>query len=406
MRIIGLDVGRGSAVLCCLDSFPTNIQQLYKQMKQGKQFSYVKCDRLGVESLIKLEPNGLVLEPTGHWYAHFWVLVAKKHDIPVYWIGNTDLDKQRGSYGFVNKRDEEDALCLAACYFDPRFIDNRGNKRFLANYYSISSLDVLRENFLEKEQLQKLRTTLITQLRLRLAVEFPEIVKRSFKISNFRSYSPTVAFIAGLHTSTLLENLYQKSIAHSLDIKLSKYTVDHAKAIFCLDLRISEIYDELEAYLNNDEYSRYIAVFKRFGFGINTASLLLYHVAPFERFLIDGKPWVERELSNGKWQKRDRSLRKFQSFLGLSYAYRTSGNLSSKKFSGSSLVRSHLYAWAICMVAPSKNRINSDVGRVLSDRYQELRLTVKGKDAIIRILFLATRLLYRELLTEFKMNKS
>lgn len=40
--------------------------------------------------------------------------------------------------------------------------------------------------------------------------------------------------------------------------------------------------------------------------------------------------------------------------------------------------------------------------RCLSDRYQELRKTVKGKDTLIRILFKTTRLLYRELLTSIK----
>ena len=84
----------------------------------------------------------------------------------------------------------------------------------------------------------------------------------------------------------------------------------------------------------------------------------------------------------------------------MSYSYADSGKKSTKKFHGLSMVRSHLYAWAVCMVAPSSNRINSSVGRQLSDRYQELRKTVKGKDALIRILFKSTRILYSELVKE------
>jgi hypothetical protein len=129
--------------------------------------------------------------------------------------------------------------------------------------------------------------------------------------------------------------------------------------------------------------------------------LLLYHCYPFERFLINGKPWIEREENKfGKLQKRDRSLRKFQAYLGLSYSYRASGEKKSRKFHGSSLVRSHLYVWAVCMIAPSNYRIKSDIGVQLSDRYIELRTTVKGKDALIRILFKATRMLFYELLNE------
>jgi hypothetical protein len=51
--------------------------------------------------------------------------------------------------------------------------------------------------------------------------------------------------------------------------------------------------------------------------------LLLYHCYPFEKFLVGGKPWIEREIGhNGKVQKRDRSLHKFQAYLGMSYRYK------------------------------------------------------------------------------------
>ena len=117
MRIIGLDIGRGVAVACLLEHFPVNIQQHYKQLKRNKQFYKLTTSQAGVDKFLSLEPDGIVLEPTGHWYSHFWVTVAKAHNTDIYWVGHSDLDKQRGSYGFTNKRDEEDALCLAACYF-------------------------------------------------------------------------------------------------------------------------------------------------------------------------------------------------------------------------------------------------------------------------------------------------
>ena len=66
-------------------------------------------------------------EPTGHWYSYFWVTVAKQHNIAICWVSHTDLDFKRGGYGFINKRDTEDALCLAATYFDSQFVDDLGN---------------------------------------------------------------------------------------------------------------------------------------------------------------------------------------------------------------------------------------------------------------------------------------
>ncbi len=137
-------------------------------------------------------------------------------------------------------------------------------------------------------------------------------------------------------------------------------------------------------------------------FGLDNQVLLLYHCYPFEKFLSNGKPLIERELKNNQWQKRDRSLRKFQAFMGMSFSYEQSGNTIKRKFHGSTIVRSHLYIWAVCMVAPSKHgyRISGDIGRQLSDRYRELRTNVKGKDSLTRILFKVTRMLFYELLDE------
>ena len=356
----------------------------------------------GVKTLLSLKPDAIVLEPSGHWYAHFWVTVAKAHNIKIYWLGHCDLDKQRGSYGFTNKRDEEDALCLAASYFDDRLIDEHGNKRFLNYYYDSEIISRIRELFLEKEQLQKLRSGLISQLRQRLAYEYPEIVKHNMTISPIRGFTPIVSWLAGIHQDKRYDNKYKLSIAHKLNIQISDYTRRHSSAIVNLETRINKHYDYLEAALDQPEFTPYLKVFDRFGFGLDNKVLLLYHCYPLEKFLINGKPWIERELKNDRWQKRDRSLRKFQAFLGLSFSYKQSGDKQSRSFHGSSLVRSHLYIWAVCMVAPQKYgyKISGEIGQELSDRYQELRINVKGKDSLTRILFKATRMLFYELLNE------
>ncbi len=404
MRIIGLDVGCGSAVLCCLDEFPINIQQHYKSLRKEKKFIKVNCDAAGLAKLISLHPDGIVIEPTGHWYSHFWSTVAKQNNIDIYWIGHTDLDKQRGSYGFTNKRDEKDALCLAASYFDNRFINKVGQRRFLNYYYgSDAIIAIVRELFLKKEQLQKLRSNLISQLRQRIAFEYPEAVKHSFKISPVRGFTPLLGWLAQRHTSAQIENKYRLSIAHQLNIQISDYTRAHASTSVDLELRITEHLDKLNSILDYLQFKPYFAVFDRFGFGLDNKILLLYHCYPFDKFLLNGKAWIEREAGkNGKMQKRDRSLRKFQAFMGMSYSYRQSGDKKSRSFHGSNLVRAHLYAWAVCMVAPSNQRIKTDIGKQLCDRYQQSRVNVKGKDALIRILFKATRMLFYELLNELK----
>jgi hypothetical protein len=150
-------------------------------------------------------------------------------------------------------------------------------------------------------------------------------------------------------------------------------------------------------------------VFDRFGFGIDSRALLLSYIYPIERFLVDGKCWIEWENAKGKMQKRDRavpglpdrSLRKFQGYIGLSYKIKQSGDKTTRSFGGTRLIRSHLYVWAVCQIAPKKYgyKVKTSIGKQLSDRYLEMREVqkIKGKDALMRILFKATRMLFYEL---------
>ena len=400
-RIVGLDVGRGSAVLCCLDKLPSNIQQHYKKLKCDRAFYKVDCSRAGVEKLLFLEPTGIVLEPSGHWYSHFWVTVANKYNIPIYWVGHTDLAAQRKHYGFTNKRDEEDALCLAACYFDREFVDIHGQKRFI-KYYQDECITRLRELFHEKEQLQKLRTNLVTILRQRLSYEFPEAARSTLKISSIKGYTPLIYWLAFDTQATRYDSKYSESIAGELGITISEYTRSHAQTIIDIEQRIANHLELIKSAIAHPSFDDYNRVFDRFGFGVTCRVLLLIHVFPIDRFLLDGKPWIEYERSREKLQKRDRSLRSFQAYLGLSFSYEISGSSKKRKFHGSCLVRSHLYMWAVCMVARQGNIIGSDIGKELSDRYQELRSRYRGKDSLNRILFKVTRMLFYELVTQIK----
>ena len=402
-QIVGLDVGRNSAVLCCLSEFPNNIQQHYKTLRKEKKFYQVNCDRAGVDKLLSLNPTAIVLEPTGHWYSQFWVMIAQKHGITIYWVGHNDLDTRRRSYGFTNKRDEEDALSLACCYFDDRFINIHGKKRFL-NLTHNQTITRVRELFNEKEQLQKLRVNLVSQLRQRLSYEFPEASRHSMKISEVKGYTPIIYWLAFNHKNARYDNKYKQSITHELGIKISNFTRAHAHTIIDLEKRITQTLDFIEQAIALPEFAAYNRVFDRFGFGVNCRALLLFNLYPFDKFLVDGKPWVEYEPSNGKLQKRDRSLRKFQAFVGLSYSYRQSGDKVSRKFHGNGIIRSHLYMFVICTITRTKNISHNELRTKLSNRYQDLRKSVKGKDAITRILFKLTRMLFYELVKETKID--
>lgn len=399
--IVGLDIGRSTAVAAALDYFPANPKRYFNEHRRN--FVRLNTSIEGIEQLLSLNPTALVMEPTGNWYSAFWREFALSSGIPAYWVGHADLSHQRGSYGFVNKRDDEDAFCLALCYFDERFIDIHGRKRFI--WFESGTCALLRQKFLELEQIDKNRTALVNQLRQRLTLEFPEIATRKFSASQKLGFTPVLGALAGIHTYTRIENELKRSCARTLGIEISDFTSDHALAICTMELRERKIKRALAHLLEDPEFSPYLKVFAQFGFGVRMQALMLSQVYPFEKFLIDGKRYIEwEEDAKGKLQKRDRSLRSFQAYMGLSYSLKQSGDKKSKRFHGSTIVRSHLYAWALSVIAPQPpKRLNTSIGHILGEKFDSLRTEdspIPGKDSFTRVLFKTTALLFRELRIE------
>ena len=166
---------------------------------------------------------------------------------------------------------------------------------------------------------------MISQLRQRLAYEFPEVVKHKFTISSVHGFTPMIGWLAGCHSTVRLENKYRASVAPSLGITISNYTKAHASLIMAIETRITANLDRFREVLEYPQFAPYFEVFDRFGFGLDNKILLLYHCYPFDKFLVNGIAWIERVArDNDKLQKRDRSLRKFQAYMGMSYKYHKS----------------------------------------------------------------------------------
>lgn len=412
MKIAGLDIGQGTACIAVLETFPVNIQKHFKLHR--KDFIKLSANKEGLEKFLSYNLDGIVLEPTGGWYSSYWIEVAKRFEIPYYLVGHADLAGQRKSYGFTNKRDEEDALCLGATFFDERFIDCHGEKRWLKRS-SFETLSKIRRSLLDREQLDKIRSGLIAQLKLRLSYEYPEISKKQFVISQTKGYTPIVRWLAGKLKSDSYDKKYKESSAYLLGIMISEYTKHHSLMLVDIEQRLISSENQLMISLDCPQFAPYLKVFNRFKFGLINKSILLLHIYPFEKFLLNDKKWIEHDTINGKRKKYDRSLKQFQAYLGLSFSLQQSGDSLSKKFHGSSLVRSHLYAWAVAMVLPGTKqenketgyKINSETGKMLGEKYEEMRTDearLKGKDAIIRLLFKVTRTLFNQLYQELKIH--
>lgn len=398
--VLGLDIGKnGKAIACALSCFPDNLKRWFLASKNTNAFFPVSpCDE-SINRIKQLAPTALVLEPTGSHYSAFWGQFAKVHRIPCYWMSHQELRGQRIHFGFSNKTDWIDACCLAASYFDVDFVDRWGQKRFLKHYHE-TKINQLRELVYEIEQLDAMRNALINQLRQRLSLEFPEASGRAWK-RGCKGYTPFLDWLGHQHPSGRYQKLWDGSIAHALGIDLTTYSEDHARAIVSIEERLTRHETTLTQLLTDQDFACYIKVFDEFGFGLTMRSLLLKQVYPFEKFLIEGSPLIE--IENGK--KRHRSLRSFQAFLGLSRQIKQSGDKRSNRFSGSTICRSHLYAWFLCRIAVNNpaQQLQTPTGQALRTKWEATRrANIKGKDGIIRCLFLATRLMFAQLVTATK----
>ncbi len=399
--IVGLDIGKhGHAVACPLSIMPENILKYHDDPSSG--FFKLTPSKQSIQLLLLWNPTGIVMEPTGGWYSAFWHRVAEVQNIPVYWMGHADLKGQRAHFGFPNKYDKNDALCLAASYFDPQFIDRHGNKRFLKGY-RIKEIQAVRELIFELEQLDKVRTGLVNQLRQRLAYEYPEAAGQAWH-PNKKGLTPFLLWLTGQYHYQRRINNYENSIARQLGIDLSGYSIDHANQILTVERRRQETEDQLSQALAANCFVPYLKAFEPFGWSVSMQALILLKVYPFEKFLLNGFPetrWVDTP-NNGK-QKRHISLQHFQSYMGLSRKVEQSGDGTLIKWSSSAMLRSHLYIWCMARICPKPpRRLDSEIGEKLGAKWDYLKSskTAKGKDAIIRVCFTATRYLFYRLRNE------
>ncbi|MGL5083169.1 MAG: hypothetical protein ACRC8A_16930 [Microcoleaceae cyanobacterium] len=413
MIVVGLDVGRNHAVAAALDCFPNNLQRYYSQNR--KEFVRVDCNKDGFDLLWGMNPDKVVMEPTGGWYSRLIAERCEDQGIEVLWIGHADLKAQRMSYGFKNKRDPEDALCLGACYFDERFIDKHGQKRFIKFNQDIR---LLQDWFYEVEQIDKVGNSLINQIRQRLCYEFPEWAQHEAKdcgINPKLGCHPFWSALAGEHTYSQFRKAYSSTVGAGL----SDYTRFHAKRLCDLKRQELHVLEKMEEFLRKPEFEPYLQAMSPFKFGVKNKSYLLCKIYPFEKFLIDGRVYLEHHTnSKGKRSKHDYSQRQFQAYLGLSYTLEKSGDSGQlkKKFHGSKICRSSLYMWAKGRFDKERGKyIPSEQGQAIWEKHKTHRRlhdigngrmkagddAIGGDDAIIRLLFRTTYELYKNLKQEF-----
>jgi hypothetical protein len=63
----------------------------------------LECNTEAIEIIKSLEVDAIILEPTGYWYASFWVNCANHLGLKVYWISHQQVKINRSHYGQTKK---------------------------------------------------------------------------------------------------------------------------------------------------------------------------------------------------------------------------------------------------------------------------------------------------------------
>lgn len=392
MRIVGLDIGSDNAVFCCLSESPPSLKKYFDLHR--REFPKVFANREGVRILLLLEPDIVVMEPTGIHYAEFWYQVLIKSGVEVRWVGHVQVKNFRKSHRLPSKNDAADALGMAAYGWqhleEPEF--------FLK--IQIKSMSELRRFCLQLQHINRIENPIMNCARQYLSHEFPEAAKIDSKEAEDGAL-PLWAWLAQERRSPHYDRLWAKSVARDFEIEISDFTRIAARRICDLERQQRQTEAQIKEVLRSPEFDTYNRVFDYFGFGLRTRAILLSHVYPFSNFLAEtGQPLIDIEINElGKPQRRDRSLRAFKLRLGMGLVEDSSGKSQKWIPGGSDICRKTLWQWVLTKIEPRASRGRVPVGAELGLYIDGLKAGgVPGKVAQSRCAAKAVTLLYRALL--------
>ena len=390
MKILGADVCKDRVVCWILEEWPRHLKEHWKQFC-GSRSKNPKEDPLtfyfnsvGIQGLIYLKPDAVILEPTGVHYSWLIAHICKIEGIQVLWVGHCEAVYYRKQNKLPDKNDLADALALAAYAYmhwdEPEF--------FL--WFQPQVAARIRELYLQLKSLARMQSPIINRSRQQLAREFPEAAfKESPQGSDY--LSPLWAWLGNRERnlkklSTYYERLYSQSVAPRYGVELSSFTQKTANLLCDIHLWEREIEVELHQLLLRPEFKPYNRVFTQFGIGLRPRALLLSQIYPISRF-----------ESMGSFKRR----------LGWAGDEESSGDkVSWKAGTGSKMCRTEMYLWVLCRIAPQKNRPKTGVGKKLSEFYdhrsQQFNEGREGDKSFGNLVICQTaayscRLLFREL---------
>lgn len=354
MRIVGGDICKDRVVCWLLEEWPRNLRDYWRSNKDQRskepgedEFTFY-FTKAGIEKFLQMEPEVLVLEPTGVHYSWLLANICEQEGIQVAWVGHQEAVYYRKQNKLPDKNDLADALALAA-YAHLHW----GKTEFFLDFEP-GAIARIRELYLQLKSLVRMQSPVINRGRQQLAREFPEVALTDSRQAR-DGLTPLWAWLAnrerGVKANYRYDRLYENSLAPAYGVGISPFTERLANLLCDLHLWEREIEEELRLLLNRTEFKPYIKVFNLFGIGTRPATLLLSQIYPISKF-----------DNLGSFKKR----------LGMARDEESSGDkLGWKTGSGSKMCRQELYLWILVAIAPTKSRPKNAIGKKLGDFYDK-----------------------------------
>jgi hypothetical protein len=389
MKIIGIDVSRGSVTICPLEVLPRD----FKRYRDGVE--KLELSSSGIERLLEIGPNGVVLEPTGGHYSKLWASHLRRANISVRWVDHGAVDAYRRSHRCPNKSDLHDAVALA-CYG----IEHWHNEEYFINPTQIE----LRDFCLQINHLNTLITSTTNRLRQQLHHEWPEVSQLSFTRNQSDTNPLVLQFIANLRITPK----WQKSHEQTIGTGLSRFSRMLAAQLCLARDHRNELEAKVGQELERPEYSRYTACLKRAGMNApKLSAAIICAIYPFERFLEEGRPKREYiKTSSGKRSRRDRSKASFKLACGLGMIWYQSGEKQGFRPGGSADARRAIYLWVRTRIVLTSGRTQHEEETAFIAEMQRYYKQVSGPGNLKcqKVARRVVEKLYREMIKEWSPN--
>lgn len=312
--IIGLDIGRGSAVACVMTERPIDLMEFIRKYKPIS----LKATPAAIEELLKLG-SFFAMEPTGTDH-RFWQQSLEAAGATVLLCAGSRIRNHARESGITSKGDKEDAATVAS--YTHLHLGQGNLKAFQSN--AGNQVQDFRRGLLSA---QRTRTRIINQLKARLSYEASELCK--FKATD-RAWGKDCP----------------KCWHELLEIEqLSWQSREDVEQIIYWEKREQRLELEISALLEQPEFGIYSLL--EWGFTEKQIVPIVGALHPVSQFLdADGNRIIERiHTVSGNRVKLDRSLRGVHRCLGYGRLKIQSGDSWRWARTGDRTVLAALYSW-------------------------------------------------------------